>query len=71
MDANPYAAPQLPSEPAKGPRRWRITAVDVIVLICVVASLMALFLPAVQLGGRRRSPPPPPTAESAEPDMGL
>jgi hypothetical protein len=75
MDANPYAAPQIPSEPAKGPRRWRITVVDVIVLICVVVVLACIlvpaFKPAVEYGGPRQTSPastPSTTVETVQSD---
>jgi hypothetical protein len=54
---NPYESPRTtpePSQPQQTQARFRITFVDVLVLLAIVVILIALILPAVQFPRHRK-----------------
>lgn len=63
---NPYESPRTPPEPSQPQQaqaRFRITFVDVLVILATIGVLIALLLPAVSSAPRHRKIWPMPAEE--------
>jgi hypothetical protein len=63
---NPYESPRTPPEPSQSNQTqasFRITVVDVLVILAIIGVLIALLLPAVTSTPRHRRNWPMPSGE--------